>query len=87
MATKASKATKAHLRRLVDRLPDSETESARRYLEYLLTTADPVLRAFLLAPEDDEPVTPDDLAAIKEGLKDLKAGRVYSREQMRQELH
>jgi hypothetical protein len=39
--------TKEDLRYLVDQLPDSEIHAARRFLEYLRDTGNPVLRAFL----------------------------------------
>ncbi len=38
--------------------------------------ADPVLRAFMDAPEDDEPLTEEDLAAIAEGKADVERGDV-----------
>jgi hypothetical protein len=56
--------TKAELHRLVDAIPDSAAAEAARRLEEL---RDPVLAAFLAAPEDDEPTTTEDLAAIEEG--------------------
>ena len=49
--------TKEDLRRLLHQLPESELVAARRFLECLRDTGDPVLRAFLEAPEDDEPET------------------------------
>jgi hypothetical protein len=57
-------ATKAELHQLVDAIPDSAADEAARRLAEL---RDPVLAAFLTAPEDDEPTTPEDLAAIQEG--------------------
>ena len=45
--------TKDELHTLVDQLPERELEAAGRYLEYLRDIHDPVLRAFLAAPEDD----------------------------------
>ena len=59
------------LHRLVDELPEPELPAARRYLEYLRQTADPLRRALEAAPTDDEPLTDDDLAAIRQG----RAGR------------
>ena len=46
--------TKEDLRRLVDQLLGSELIAARRFLEYLRDSGDPVLRAFLEAPGDHE---------------------------------
>ena len=43
---------------LVEELPDSELEVAKRYLEYLRNTSvDPVVQAIARAPYDDERVT------------------------------
>jgi len=56
--------TRDRLRELVDDLPDEQLEDAELALRAL---NDPVLRAFLNAPEDDEPTTAEDLAAIAEG--------------------
>lgn len=60
------------LRALVDAIPEDRLPAAREALEQL---ADPVLMAFLNAPEDDEPLTDEDLAAIEEGRADIAAGR------------
>jgi hypothetical protein len=51
---------KERLHHLVDALPESEVPTATRILEALVATADPVLRAHLLAPEDDESTAGDD---------------------------
>ena len=78
---------KERLRRLVDELPESEVPAAERYLEYLrLVGRDPVLHAFLTAPEDDEPETDEERAAIDEAREDVKQGRLYSLEEVRREL-
>lgn len=68
--------TKDALHQLIDELPDSALETARRLLEPLRAGDDPVLRAFLDAPEDDEPLTPADIAAIEEGEADIARGAV-----------
>jgi hypothetical protein len=43
---------------------------------------DPVLREFLAAPEDDEELTDEDIAAIEEGKADIAAGRVVTHEEL-----
>lgn len=78
--------TKESLRRLVDELPGSELEAARRYLEYLRDTADPLVRKLLEAPEDDEPQTEKERAAVAEAEEDFKAGRVFSHEEVKREF-
>ena len=50
------------LHRLIDAIPDSELAAAAAALKPLV---DPVTRALLLAPEDDEPLTDDERALIE----------------------
>ncbi len=52
--------TKASLHQLIDTLPDTELEAAERYLLFLREMADPVRRALLTAPWDDEPETEEE---------------------------
>lgn len=47
------------LHTLVDELPEPELPAARRYLEYLRQTTDPLRRALEAAPADDKPLTDD----------------------------
>ncbi len=69
--------SRAALHHLVDDLPEAMWSEAERYLRGL-TTTDPVLRALLLAPLDDEPLSPEEEAAIAEGEADLARGDVIS---------
>jgi hypothetical protein len=57
------------LHRLVDALPESELAVAERFLNYLRATADPVLRALIEAPLDDEPETEDERRAMQEAQR------------------
>ena len=66
------------LYRLIDSLPESEIQAARRFLEYLRDSRDPVLTALLSAPEDDEPETDEERASVSEARQDIQAGRVVS---------
>jgi len=77
---------KERLYRLVDQIPEGEVHTAERFLEYLSVTDDPVMRAFMNAPEDDEPTTPEEEEAVREALEDIEAGRVQTLEEVRQEL-
>jgi predicted transcriptional regulator len=43
----------------------------------------PVLEAIERAPLDDEPVTPEDEAALKEALADVREGRTVSHDEVR----
>ncbi len=65
--------TKATLYRLIDGLSECLYEEAERYLTGL-TTEDPVLRAFLLAPLDDEPETEEERLGVEEAKAELARG-------------
>ena len=78
--------TRDALHRLVDELPKRELSAARRYLEYLRNTGDPVLRAFLEAPADDEELSEDEAEALREAYEDVRAGRLTSLEEVKREL-
>jgi hypothetical protein len=47
---------------------------------------DPVLRALLDAPEDDEPVTPEEEAALEESHREVAAGKVISHAELKRKL-
>ena len=74
------------LHTLVDELPEPELPAARRYLEYLRQTADPLRRALETAPVDDEPLTDDDRAAIREGRKEYAQGESVSHDEIKRLL-
>lgn len=72
---------------LVQDLEYNDLYAADRFITYLHSTAhDPVLRAMLNAPFDDEPETPEERAAVEEALEDVRAGRVLSHEEARSRL-
>ena len=77
---------KERLYRLVDQIPEGEVHTAERFLEYLMTADDPVLRALMNAPEDDEPVSAEEEEAVREALEDVAAGRMHSMEEVKREL-
>lgn len=64
------------IHQLVDRLPEDELPTARRVLEGLQAMGDPVLRALLHAPEEEEPVSEEERAAVREAEEDVRRGRV-----------
>lgn len=78
--------TKETLHKLVDRLPEDEWEAVHQILEERLAKHDPVLRAFLNAPEDDEPETEEEKAAVAEAYEELKAGEGLSHEDVKKRL-
>jgi hypothetical protein len=73
--------TRDTLHQLIDELPESDLATAERFLQYLRATADPVLRALLEAPLDDEPETDDERCAVHEA-----PGEVRTLEEMRRDL-
>ena len=79
-------AIKDDLHRLVDELPEDELPAAKRFLQYLYDMTDPVLRALIESPEDDEPEIDEERAAVAEGYEDLAAGRVVSFEDVKREF-
>ena len=72
--------TKERLHRLVDELSDAEAERALALAQGV--REDPVIAAFHDAPEDDEPFTAEDEAALREADEDIAAGRTISHEEM-----
>ncbi len=63
---------KADLHRLVDALPAHELQAAQRFLAYLYEQgSNPVLRALMKAPADDEPETPEEQTAVQEAREQL----------------
>ena len=78
--------TKNALHRLIDELPESELESAARYLAYLRDTADPLEQLLDNAPEDDEPLTGEEEAAIEEGLEAYRRGDYLTAEEAKRDL-
>jgi len=74
------------VRKLVDDVPEAELHAAARYLQYLRDREDPLVRALMDAPEEDEPISDEERAAIEEGMEDLRAGRVHSLDDVKKEL-
>jgi hypothetical protein len=63
---------KDQLHRLVDELAEYELLAAHRYVVYLRNVGiDPVLRAFLEAPIDDEHETDEERTAVQEAREEL----------------
>jgi len=77
---------KATLHQLIEELPDSELVAAARFLAYLRDMADPVHRALLTAPWDDEPETEEERQAVQEAREELARGETHRLEDVRREL-
>lgn len=63
------------LHRLIDELPEAYLAEALRILQLL---NDPVTRMMLKAPEEDEELSPEGVAALEEGLRAIERGDVVS---------
>jgi hypothetical protein len=64
---------KLHAHQLIEQLPDSQIETAVRFLEFMLL--DPVARAMATALPDDEPVTEEDRRRFHDGQIWFRDGR------------
>ena len=74
------------VKRLVDLVPEEDLPTLRRLLRGLLRERDPVVAGFANAPEDDEEVTEEDVAALEEADRANAEGRVVSHERARRIL-
>jgi len=63
---KGSRAPRNALHQLVDRIPETETHAAQRFLEFLAARAD----------YDEEPLTPQEEAALEQGRRAIRQGDV-----------
>jgi len=75
--------TREELYRLVDSIPGSQLDDARKALEPL---ADPVLTSLANAPFDDEPETDEERAAVEEAWEGYGRGEWKSMDEVRREL-
>jgi len=74
------------VRRLVELVPDADLPTVRRMLAGLTSSVDPVLAAIEQAPEGDEELTEEDVAAIEAGRQAKREGRVVSHEEALERL-
>ena len=70
----------------MDQIPEGEVHAAARYLEYLAEHGDPFIRKLMNAPIDDEPVTPEEEEAVGEAWEAVKAGDVYTLEEVEKDV-
>lgn len=78
------------IKNFIDELPDRELHAIKRYLQFRSfigdLPGDPFAQALAGVPDDDEPLTAEDLAAIAESDEDLAAGRTISMEDLKRDL-
>lgn len=77
---------RATLHSLVDSLPDEDLTTAGRLLAGLAVTADPVERALVLAPPDEEPDTDDEDGGLTEARQELARDEGAYTEELEREL-
>ncbi|HEX9870892.1 MAG TPA: hypothetical protein VGC99_20320 [Candidatus Tectomicrobia bacterium] len=77
---------KATLHQLIEELPESELLVAERFLAYLRDMADPVRRALLTAPWDDEPETEVERQAVQEAREEFARGETIPDTELWQHL-
>ena len=75
--------TREALYRLVDSIPATQLDDARKLLEPL---TDPLLTTLANAPYDDEPETDEERAAVEEGRKAYQEGDWVAAEDVRREF-
>lgn len=89
--------TREALHTLIDELPDGVLPEVERYLQSVhaenigqispaIPADDPLWLAFQNAPEDDEPLTPDEIASIEEGKAEIARGEGIPWEAVRARL-
>lgn len=79
--------TREEVHQLVQNLPESELQAARRFLEFLRTAGDDaLLRALREAPTDDEPTTPEEDAGAEDAWREYQQGKALPWEKVRKEL-
>ncbi len=82
---KDAAARRQRLHRLVDDMHEGELETVELFVDFVHERGDPVLRALMNAPYDDEPVTDEERTAVQEGLDALEAGDVHTLEDIEKE--
>ena len=78
-------AVREQLHRLVDRLPEGQTEAAARYLQTLATPPEAPERRHVTLVDEQE-LSEEAVQAFHEGVADCDAGRTYTIEEAEQEL-
>jgi hypothetical protein len=81
-----AEARRQRLHRMVDEMHEGELETVETFAEFVHERGDPLLRKLMNAPWDDEPVTPEEEEAVREAWEAVKAGDVYTMEEVKKEL-
>jgi predicted transcriptional regulator len=72
------------LHQLIEEFPEAEIARVSRVLRALLPSAEEErLYTVDTAPEDDEPYTPEERAAVAAALRDVEEGRTVSHDEVK----
>lgn len=74
------------LHRLVDETPDSQLDRLREHIEEFDSTEDPFYAKLMASPEDDEPFTDEERAAVEIAREEVRRGNVVPWEQIKDTL-
>lgn len=78
--------TRTQIERLVSELPEEELDAAYKFLRYLRDSHDPLIRAVLRAPIDDEPETEAERREVAEAKAEIAAGKGAPLQEVRRKL-
>jgi hypothetical protein len=76
--------SKAHLHRLIDGLPENKVPQVQAYLEII--HAGGLKELLARAPEEDEEISPEEEAAVREAEADITANGTISHQDVRKML-
>jgi len=74
--------TRERVHRLIDQLPENALDDVERFLAQRGAGGSAFRRALEAASEEDEPVSPEEAAAIEEAYADVAAGRVVKDDEL-----
>ena len=78
--------TRQRIHDLVDELSEETLPAVERFLERVRDGGDPALVALATARDDDEPLTPEEVALIEEAEAEIARGETIPWEVVREEL-
>ena len=77
--------TRTQIHKLLKELPDDELPAVELFIEFL-KTRDRMLLTLAAAPWEDEIITEEEEAAVREAKEDVAAGRLTPHEEVRRRL-
>lgn len=81
-----SSALRHEIDELVKALPEEELPALQRFVAFLASQSDPVLRSLRNAPMDDEPETDAEREAVAHARAQIARGEVFTTEEVLAEL-